>query len=105
MATFGCWALFLSNRNFSYNLLQFDSWEKLVTQAAEVSNNLILVQPRFKEELVRNVQKFQGDCDEFYKEYREVRKRHSQADTSHKHITPNNLRVEAKHKLIKRTRD
>ena len=43
-----------------------------MTQAAEVSNNLILVQPRFKEELVRNVQKFQDDCEDFYKEYREV---------------------------------
>lgn len=48
------------------------SWQKLMTQAAEVSTYLIQIQPQFKSELIENVEIFVQDCGGFYGDYRTV---------------------------------
>ena len=55
------------------------SWQKLQTQATEVSTYLIQVQPSFKSELIENVTTFNEDCASFYDDYKSVSK-HSLLD-------------------------
>ncbi|TSL82498.1 Dynein heavy chain 5, axonemal [Bagarius yarrelli] len=45
------------------------AWEKLLTRSSEVQNELICLQPKFREELVSNVKTFVYDCDHFYGDY------------------------------------
>uniref|UniRef100_A0A3B5MKK6 Uncharacterized protein n=1 Tax=Xiphophorus couchianus TaxID=32473 RepID=A0A3B5MKK6_9TELE len=45
------------------------TWEKLLSRTTEVQNELVALQPHFREELVSNVETFQEDCQHFYKEY------------------------------------
>ncbi|KAK7469847.1 hypothetical protein BaRGS_00036125 [Batillaria attramentaria] len=44
-------------------------WDKVRTQEMGVLNYLLEVQPSFKDELVHDVQVFNKDCDDFYKDY------------------------------------
>ena len=48
------------------------TWERMAASAVDVINNLILIQPEFKGDLVENVKVFNVDCDTFYGGYREV---------------------------------
>lgn len=50
------------------------TWEKLLSRTTEVQNELVALQPHFREELVSNVETFQEDCQHFYKEYEKVKK-------------------------------
>ncbi|KAF4087596.1 hypothetical protein AMELA_G00072460 [Ameiurus melas] len=45
------------------------AWEKLLTRSAEVQNELVSLQPNFREELISNVQTFVDDCEHFYGDY------------------------------------
>uniref|UniRef100_A0A3B3YD38 AAA+ ATPase domain-containing protein n=1 Tax=Poecilia mexicana TaxID=48701 RepID=A0A3B3YD38_9TELE len=45
------------------------TWEKLLSRTTEVQNELVALQPHFREELVSNVETFQEDCQHFYQEY------------------------------------
>ncbi|XP_019735638.1 dynein heavy chain 5, axonemal [Hippocampus comes] len=44
-------------------------WEKLLLRSTEVQNELIALQPKFRGELVTNVQIFMEDCQQFYMDY------------------------------------
>lgn len=48
------------------------AWEKLLSRSSEVQNELISLQPVFREELITNVQTFQDDCEQFYEDYNKV---------------------------------
>lgn len=48
------------------------SWEKIVTQATQLSHHLLEIQPDFKGGLLENVETFITDCDTFYDDYKEV---------------------------------
>ena len=48
------------------------TWERMSASSVDVINNLILLQPEFKNELVDNVLIFGKDCDTFYSDYRNV---------------------------------
>lgn len=48
------------------------SWEKLLARSAEVQNELVSLQPNFREELITNVQTFVEDCGHFYDDYKKV---------------------------------
>lgn len=48
------------------------AWEKLLTRSAEVQNELVSLQPNFREELISNVQTFIDDCEHFYGDYEKV---------------------------------
>ncbi|KAI5624114.1 dynein heavy chain 5, axonemal isoform X1 [Silurus asotus] len=45
------------------------AWEKMLTRGAEVQNELVSLQPNFREELICNVQTFVEDCEHFYSDY------------------------------------
>ncbi|XP_058258291.1 dynein axonemal heavy chain 5 isoform X2 [Hemibagrus wyckioides] len=45
------------------------AWEKLLSRSAEVQNELVALQPNFREELISNVQTFVVDCEHFYSDY------------------------------------
>ncbi|KAF5899802.1 dynein heavy chain 5, axonemal, partial [Clarias magur] len=45
------------------------AWEKLLSRSVEVQNELVSLQPNFREELIGNVQTFVEDCDHFYGDY------------------------------------
>ncbi|XP_025779530.1 dynein heavy chain 5, axonemal [Puma concolor] len=45
------------------------SWEKLLTRASEVQNELVSLQPRFRKELISTVEVFLRDCHHFYLDY------------------------------------
>lgn len=47
-------------------------WEKLLLRSTEVQNELIALQPKFRGELVTNVQIFMEDCQQFYMDYDKV---------------------------------
>ncbi|XP_071824188.1 dynein axonemal heavy chain 5-like [Apostichopus japonicus] len=47
------------------------SWEKIVTQATQLSHHLLEIQPDFKGGLLENVETFITDCDTFYDDYKE----------------------------------
>lgn len=48
------------------------TWEKLLSRSTEVQNELVALQPKFREELVNNVETFQEDCHHFYQDYEKV---------------------------------
>lgn len=48
------------------------AWEKLLTRSSEVQNELISLQPKFRGELISNVQTFVEDCENFYGDYEKV---------------------------------
>lgn len=54
------------------DLLKY-TWEKLLSQANEVQNKLIGIQPNFRQELVENIVKFDDECSTFYENYFKVR--------------------------------
>ncbi|XP_051576060.1 dynein axonemal heavy chain 5 [Myxocyprinus asiaticus] len=45
------------------------TWEKLLARSTEVQNELVSLQPKFRGELIRNVQTFVDDCQHFYHDY------------------------------------
>uniref|UniRef100_A0A2K5U8Y9 Dynein axonemal heavy chain 5 n=1 Tax=Macaca fascicularis TaxID=9541 RepID=A0A2K5U8Y9_MACFA len=45
------------------------AWEKLLTRAGEVQNELVSLQPSFKKELISAVEVFLQDCHQFYLDY------------------------------------
>ncbi|XP_060727240.1 dynein axonemal heavy chain 5 [Tachysurus vachellii] len=45
------------------------AWEKLLSRSGEVQNELVSLQPIFREELISNVQTFVDDCEHFYGDY------------------------------------
>ncbi|XP_061572400.1 dynein axonemal heavy chain 5 [Cololabis saira] len=45
------------------------TWEKLLSRTTEVQNELVSLQPKFREDLVNNVETFQEDCHHFYQDY------------------------------------
>ncbi|KPP75577.1 dynein heavy chain 5, axonemal-like [Scleropages formosus] len=45
------------------------TWEKLLTRGTEVQNELVALEPKFRGELINNMQTFVEDCDHFYKDY------------------------------------
>uniref|UniRef100_A0A668T4J6 AAA+ ATPase domain-containing protein n=1 Tax=Oreochromis aureus TaxID=47969 RepID=A0A668T4J6_OREAU len=45
------------------------TWEKLLSRSTEVQNELVALQPNFREELVSNVETFLEDCQHFYQDY------------------------------------
>uniref|UniRef100_A0A2K6PWZ9 Dynein axonemal heavy chain 5 n=1 Tax=Rhinopithecus roxellana TaxID=61622 RepID=A0A2K6PWZ9_RHIRO len=45
------------------------AWEKLLTRAGEVQNELVSLQPSFKKELISAVEIFLQDCHQFYLDY------------------------------------
>lgn len=51
------------------------TWEKLLSRTVEVQNELVALQPHFREELVNNVTIFQEDCHYFYLDYEKVKKK------------------------------
>lgn len=48
------------------------AWEKLLTRSSEVQNELVSLQPKFRQELISNVQTFVEDCGHFYGDYEKV---------------------------------
>lgn len=48
------------------------TWEKLLARSTEVQNELVALQPNFRGELIRNVQTFVEDCQQFSNEYKKV---------------------------------
>ena len=48
------------------------SWQKLCAQTADISTQLIDVQPGFKSTLITDVKVFIEDCSNFYSNYRTV---------------------------------
>ncbi|XP_049624319.1 dynein axonemal heavy chain 5 [Suncus etruscus] len=44
-------------------------WEKLLARASEVQNELVLLQPGFRKELISTMEVFLQDCDQFYSDY------------------------------------
>lgn len=48
------------------------AWEKLLARSGEVQNELVSLQPKFREELISNVQMFIEDCSHFYGDYEKV---------------------------------
>ena len=51
------------------------TWEKLLSRTTEVQNELVALQPKFREDLVNNVETFQEDCQHFYQDYEKVQSR------------------------------
>lgn len=49
------------------------TWEKLLSRGTEVQNELLALQPKFREQLVGNVETFVEDCQQFYKDYEKVK--------------------------------
>nr|XP_019946997.1 PREDICTED: dynein heavy chain 5, axonemal [Paralichthys olivaceus] len=47
------------------------AWEKLLSRSTDVQNELVDLQPTFKDELLSNVETFLVDCQHFYQEYDE----------------------------------
>ncbi|XP_012498101.1 PREDICTED: dynein heavy chain 5, axonemal [Propithecus coquereli] len=45
------------------------AWEKLLTRAGEVQNELVALQPSFRKELISAVEVFLQDCHQFYLDY------------------------------------
>ncbi|XP_038626369.1 dynein heavy chain 5, axonemal [Tachyglossus aculeatus] len=45
------------------------TWEKLLVRAKDVQNELVALQPHFREELINTVEIFIEDCDQFYFDY------------------------------------
>uniref|UniRef100_H0X0M1 Dynein axonemal heavy chain 5 n=1 Tax=Otolemur garnettii TaxID=30611 RepID=H0X0M1_OTOGA len=45
------------------------AWEKLLARAREVQNELVLLQPTFRKELISAVEVFLQDCHQFYLDY------------------------------------
>ncbi|XP_023670867.2 dynein axonemal heavy chain 5 isoform X1 [Paramormyrops kingsleyae] len=45
------------------------TWEKLLARSAEVQNELVTLQPKFRGELLSNMQIFIEDCTHFYQDY------------------------------------
>uniref|UniRef100_A0A668AV41 Dynein axonemal heavy chain 5 n=1 Tax=Myripristis murdjan TaxID=586833 RepID=A0A668AV41_9TELE len=45
------------------------TWEKLLSRATEVQNELVALQPNFRGELISNVEIFLEDCHHFYHDY------------------------------------
>ncbi|KAM5264417.1 dynein axonemal heavy chain 5 [Ctenodactylus gundi] len=45
------------------------AWEKLLARAGDVQHQLVSLQPRFREELIRTVEDFRQDCRQFYLDY------------------------------------
>jgi hypothetical protein len=48
------------------------SWQLLQGQAVKMSSILIDLQPRYRRQLVENVQTFIADCEQFYESYNSV---------------------------------
>lgn len=48
------------------------TWKKLLTRSTEVQNELVALQPNFRGELIKNVQTFVEDCQNFYHDYERV---------------------------------
>lgn len=48
------------------------TWEKLLSRSTELQNELVALQPNFREELVSNVETFLEDCQQFYQDYDKV---------------------------------
>uniref|UniRef100_A0A3B3QAQ7 Dynein axonemal heavy chain 5 n=1 Tax=Paramormyrops kingsleyae TaxID=1676925 RepID=A0A3B3QAQ7_9TELE len=48
------------------------TWEKLLARSAEVQNELVTLQPKFRGELLSNMQIFIEDCTHFYQDYDKV---------------------------------
>lgn len=48
------------------------AWEKLLARSGEVQNELVSLQPKFRGELISNVQVFVEDCEHFYADYEKV---------------------------------
>ena len=49
------------------------TWKKMVAQSGIVQDELIDVQPKFRQNLLENVQIFKEDCAVFYTDYADVR--------------------------------
>ena len=49
------------------------TWKKLADQTGTVQDELIDVQPKFRQNLLENVKIFKEDCAVFYTEYADVR--------------------------------
>uniref|UniRef100_A0A6I8NWR7 Dynein axonemal heavy chain 5 n=1 Tax=Ornithorhynchus anatinus TaxID=9258 RepID=A0A6I8NWR7_ORNAN len=45
------------------------TWEKLLVRAKDVQNELVALQPNFREELINTVEVFIEDCYQFYSDY------------------------------------
>lgn len=52
------------------------TWEKLLTRASDLQNELVALQPSFRKELIGVVEVFLQDCQQFYLDYDLVRLRH-----------------------------
>lgn len=48
------------------------AWHNLQSQAKEVQDELVEIQPKFKSDLFEKVEKFHVDTENFVKEYRKV---------------------------------
>lgn len=48
------------------------TWDKLLSRNTELQNELFALQPKFRGELIRNVETFQEDCGQFYLDYEKV---------------------------------
>jgi dynein heavy chain len=45
------------------------SWQKLQAQATDLQTLLAALQPQFQQELIKNLDQFQKDCQTFCKDY------------------------------------
>nr|XP_043889840.1 dynein axonemal heavy chain 5 isoform X3 [Solea senegalensis] len=45
------------------------TWEKLLSRSTEIQNELVALQPNFRQELLSNVETFMQDCQNFYQDY------------------------------------
>ena len=48
------------------------TWDKLLSRSTETQNDLVALQPKFRGELLSNVQVFVEDCQYFYQDYEKV---------------------------------
>lgn len=48
------------------------TWEKLLARSADVQNELVTLQPKFRAQLLSNMQIFMEDCTYFYQDYDKV---------------------------------
>uniref|UniRef100_A0A3Q3KDZ6 AAA+ ATPase domain-containing protein n=1 Tax=Monopterus albus TaxID=43700 RepID=A0A3Q3KDZ6_MONAL len=51
------------------------AWEKLLSRSTEVQNELVALQPKFRGELLSNVETFIEDCQHFYQDYEKVKRK------------------------------
>lgn len=49
------------------------TWERLLSRSTEVQDELLALQPKFREQLIGNVETFVKDCQHFYRDYEKVR--------------------------------